>query len=51
MSFLATVGITVTERDIIIEGRPVNLWALYRVVLLRNGFESVRLGMIHGSWI
>ena len=48
MQFTAATGLRLTDRDLVIEGRPVNLWALHRAVL-RNGFESVRLGMIDGS--
>ena len=51
MQFLAAAEMRVTERDTVIEGRPVNLWALHKAVLLRNGFDSVRLGMIHRSWV
>jgi len=29
----------------------VNLWALHRAVFMRNGFESVHLGMVDGSWL
>ena len=43
MQFLAAAEMRVTERDTVIEGRPVNLWALHKAVLLRNGFDSVRL--------
>ena len=46
MQFTAATGLRLTDRELVIEGRPVNLWALHRAVFLRNGFESVRLGMI-----
>jgi hypothetical protein len=49
--FTAATGLRLTDRDLVIEGQPVNLWALHRAVFLRNGFESVRLGMIDGSWL
>ena len=45
MQFAAATGFRLTERDVTIEGRPVNLWALHRAVFMRYGFESVRLGM------
>jgi len=51
MQFTAATGLRLTDRDLVIEGRPVNLWALHRAVFMRNGFESVRLGMIDGSWL
>jgi hypothetical protein len=44
MQFVAAMGFRLTERDLAIEGRPVNLWALHRAVFVLNGFESVRLG-------
>ena len=46
MQFTAATGIRPTERDLHIEGRPINLWALHKAVFLRNGFDSVRLGMV-----
>ena len=49
VQFTAITGLRLTDRDLVIEGRPVNLWALHRAVFMRNSFESVRLGMIHGS--
>jgi len=51
MQFTAATGLRLTDRDLVIEGRPVNLWALHRAVFMRNGFESVRLGMIDGPWL
>ena len=48
MQFAAATGLRRTDRNFVIEGRPVNLWALHRAVFMRNGFDSVRLGMIHG---
>ena len=46
MQFTAATGLRLTDRDLVIEGRSINLWALHRAVFLRNGFESVRLSMI-----
>ena len=43
MQFTRSKGIRLNERDLAIEGRPINLWALHRAVFLRNGFDSVRL--------
>jgi len=51
MQFTNATGIRLTERDLLIEGRPINLWALHKAVFLRNGFDSVRLGMGYGSWL
>ena len=51
MQFTAATGLRLTDRDLVIEGRQVNLWALHRAVFMRNGFESVRLGMIDGCWL
>lgn len=45
MHFTAATGLRLTERDLVIEGRPVNPWVLHRAVFMRNGFESVCLGM------
>jgi hypothetical protein len=42
MQYSAATGIKPTERDLQIEGRPVNLWALHRAVFLRGGFDAVR---------
>ena len=46
MQSTVATGLRLTNHDLVIEGRPVNLWALHRAVFLRNSFESVRLGMI-----
>ena len=46
MRVSAAMGFRLTERDLVIEGQPVNLWALHKAVFTRNGFESVRLAMI-----
>ena len=43
MQFTRSKGIRLNERDLVIEGRPINLWALHRTVFMRNGFDSVRL--------
>ena len=43
MQFNRSKGIRLNERDLAIEGRAINLWALHRRVFLRNGFDSVRL--------
>jgi hypothetical protein len=51
MQFGAATGFRYSERDLIIEGRPINLWALHKAVFLRNGFDAVRLGIIHGLWL
>ena len=51
MQFTAATGLRLTDRDLVIEGRPVNLWALHRAVFMRNGFDSVRLGTIDGPWL
>jgi hypothetical protein len=45
IQFTAATGIRLTESDLTIEGRPINLWALHKAVFLRNGFETVCLGM------
>jgi hypothetical protein len=45
LQFTAASGIRLTESDLTIEGRPINLWALHKAVFLRNGFETVCLGM------
>ena len=42
MQFTRSKGIRLTERDLTIDGRHINLWALHRAVFSRNGFESVR---------
>jgi len=51
MQFSAATGFRDSGRDPIIEGRPINLWALHKAVFLRNGFDAVRLGPIHGLWL
>ena len=43
MQFTRAKGIRLNERDLVVEGRPINLWALHRIVFMRNGFDSVRL--------
>jgi hypothetical protein len=45
--FTAATGVRLSERDLIVEGRQINLWALHRAVFLRKGFDSVRPEMIH----
>ena len=39
--FANTTGLRLNDRDFVIDGRPVNPWALHRAVFARNGFESV----------
>jgi hypothetical protein len=39
--FASTTGLRLNDRDFVIDGRPVNLWALHRTVFARNGFDSV----------
>jgi hypothetical protein len=43
IQFTRSKGIRFNERDLVIEGRQINLWVLHRTVFLRNGFDSVRL--------
>ena len=43
---LTTTRIWLTERDLLVEGRQINLWALHESVFLRNGYETVRLTLI-----
>ena len=43
IEFTRSECIRLNERDVIIDGQPINLWALHKVVFSRNGFESVRL--------
>ena len=43
MQFTRSKGIRLSERDLVIDDRRINLWALHRTVFSRNGFESVRL--------
>lgn len=45
--FCAATGTRLTERDLLVEGRQINLWALHKAVYLRNGFDSVRLGLVY----
>jgi hypothetical protein len=51
MQFTAATGIRISERDLIVEGRQINLWALHRTVFMQSGFDSVRLGIHNLSWI
>lgn len=39
--FASTTGIKLNERDFVIDGRPINPWALHRAVFARNGFDTV----------
>ncbi|KAF8274792.1 hypothetical protein EI94DRAFT_1561254, partial [Lactarius quietus] len=39
--FVNTSGLRLNDREFIIDGRPVNPWALHRAVFARNGFDSV----------
>ena len=39
--FANTAGLRLNDRDFVIDGRPVNPWALHRAVFARNGFDSV----------
>ena len=41
--FTRSEGIRLNERDLAIDGQPINLLALHKAVFSRNGFESVRL--------
>ncbi|KAH9958569.1 hypothetical protein BC827DRAFT_554734 [Russula dissimulans] len=41
MQFTAATRIRLTDRDLMLEGRQINLWALHRMVFLRNGYEAV----------
>jgi hypothetical protein len=43
MQFTKSKGIRLSERDLVIDDRRINLWALHRAVFSQNGFESVRL--------
>jgi len=40
--YIVATGIGLTERDLTLEGRQINLWALHESVFLRNGYETVR---------
>ena len=42
MQFAKSKGIRLSERDLIIDDRRINLWALHRTVLSRNGFDQVQ---------
>lgn len=41
--FVRNKGIRISERDLVIDDRRINLWALHTAVFSRNGFDSVRL--------
>jgi hypothetical protein len=41
VQFSNTTGLRLDARDFVIEGQPINPWALHRVVFARNGFNSV----------
>jgi hypothetical protein len=43
LQFTRLKGIRLNERDLVIDGRRIDLWALHRAVRAGNGFESVRL--------
>ena len=45
-SLLDLGAIRLTERDLTIDGRHIDLWALHRAVFSWSGFESVRLIII-----
>jgi hypothetical protein len=49
--FTAATGMRISERDLIVEGRLISLWALHRTVFMRNGFDSVRIRMNNSPWI
>jgi len=44
--YTVATGIRHSQRDLVIEGRVINLWALHKTVFLRNGYGSVRLTLI-----
>jgi hypothetical protein len=46
IQFTRLKGIRLSERDLVIDGRRISLWALHRAVRTGNGFESVRLQQI-----
>jgi hypothetical protein len=46
LQFTRLKGIRLSERDLVIDGRRISLWALHRAVRTGNGFESVRLQQI-----
>ncbi|KAH9958561.1 hypothetical protein BC827DRAFT_1269411 [Russula dissimulans] len=39
--FTAATGTRLSERDLVIEGRQINLWDLHKAVFLRNGYEAL----------
>ncbi|KAH9029867.1 hypothetical protein EDB85DRAFT_1813918, partial [Lactarius pseudohatsudake] len=39
--FANITGLRLNDRDFVIDGRPVNPWALHRATVARNGFEWV----------
>ncbi|KAH9962200.1 hypothetical protein BC827DRAFT_233215 [Russula dissimulans] len=41
MQFTAATGTRLSERDLVIQGRQINLWDLHKTVFLRNGYEVV----------
>ena len=41
--FTLTWSVKISEHDLVIDGRRIDLWALHRAVGAGNGFESVRL--------
>ena len=43
LQFTRLKGIRLRERDLVIDGRRINLWALHRAVRAGKGFESVSL--------
>ena len=45
IQFARSKGIGLSERDLVIDDRRINLWALHRTVFSRNGFDQVRLVM------
>jgi hypothetical protein len=46
LQFTGSRGIRISERDLVIDSRPIDPWALHRAVHAGNGFESVRLQYI-----
>ncbi|KAH9995713.1 hypothetical protein BJV77DRAFT_1066100 [Russula vinacea] len=47
LQFTRLKGIRLNERDLVIDGRRIDLWALHRAVRAGNGFESVSA---HDEW-
>jgi hypothetical protein len=41
VQFSNTTGLRLNARDFVIDGQPINPWALHRAVFVRNGFDSV----------